>query len=93
MARAFGKKGAGEAARAGADLHHCDAFERAASAGDARRQVEVEEKVLSEGLPRRQAMTPDDLAQWGQVVDRRHCGAVNRGPSRRGGHRGRPSWS
>src|SRR5712692_9685966 len=39
---------AGEPARPRADLHDRDAFERAARPGDARRQVEVEEEILSE---------------------------------------------
>ena len=39
---------AGEPARPRADLHDCDAFERAASPRDARGQVEIQEEILSE---------------------------------------------
>ena len=68
--RAFGKKRAGQAAGAGPDLDHGDAGKRSRGAGDARRQVEVEQEVLAEALAGAKLVAGDDLAQRRQVVER-----------------------
>ena len=74
--RAERQQGAGQSARAGADLDDCRIFQRAGGAGDPRGQIEVEQEVLSERFAGRQRMLTNDLAQRRQVVDRAHAGCA-----------------
>src|SRR5581483_4421165 len=67
---AFEQKRAGEAAGTGADLDHCHALERAGGAGDASREIEVEQEVLAETLLGGEPRCPDYLAKRGQSVGR-----------------------
>src|SRR6202007_2790267 len=60
---------AGKAARSGPDLHHGHAFKRLRRARDARSEIEVEEKILSERATGAQTGTADPLAQRREVVD------------------------
>ena len=68
LSRAVGEQRARQAAGAGADLDHGDALQRAARAGDAAGQVEVEEEVLAERFLRGEAVRGDDFAQRRQAV-------------------------
>ena len=63
MGGAFGKQRAGQPAGAGADLDDVGGVERTRGAGDAARQVEVEEEVLAEPALGGDAVPGDDLAQ------------------------------
>src|SRR6185437_11185980 len=67
---------AGQSARTGADLDHGCVFERARGAGDPRRQIEVEQKILAERFSGGQRMLTNDLAQRRQVIDRAHAGCI-----------------
>ena len=60
---ALRQKRAREPARAGADLDHGDARERARGAGDLPGEVEVEEEVLAERLAGVKPMRRDHFAQ------------------------------
>jgi hypothetical protein len=62
LPRPLRQQRAGEPARTRTDLDHGHAFEWAASAGNARRQVEVEEEVLAKRSFCRQSMPSDRLA-------------------------------
>ncbi|CUX24630.1 hypothetical protein AGR3A_Cc280060 [Agrobacterium tomkonis CFBP 6623] len=66
------KNGAGEAARARADLDHRHAFERPRCPGDLLGEVEVEQEVLPKGFLRIEPMALDDIAQRWQSVYGRH---------------------
>ena len=61
-----------KAARARADFDHGSVFQRTGGAGDAARQVEVEQEVLAERFLGHEPMGANDLAQGRQVVDLAH---------------------
>jgi hypothetical protein len=61
--RACIKQGAGQAARAGADLIDRSSVERAGNRGDARQQLAIEDEVLAERLGCLQPVTGDHVAQ------------------------------
>jgi hypothetical protein len=63
MARAFGQQGAGQPAGSRTDLDHRTLVERPRGAGDAPRQIEVEDEILAEAPARGDAVSGDDLAQ------------------------------
>jgi hypothetical protein len=62
-AGARGQERPGETAGAGPDLDRVDAVERPRGAGDAPRQIEVEDEILAEAPARGDAVSGDDLAQ------------------------------
>ena len=72
---------AGEPAGTGADLDHGDTVERSARAGDARREIEVEQKVLAQRFFRLQLVLADHVAKRRQSVDLAHAIAARRAAS------------
>ena len=66
--RAVRKQRPRQAAGARADLYDGDALQRAAGAGDAAGQVEIEQEILAERFLRRKPVRGDDLAQRRQTV-------------------------
>jgi len=73
LARTGIEEGACKAARPRSDLEDPGARERGGGARDARRQIEIEEKVLTEPLARREPVPCDDVAERRQ---RRSGGAL-----------------
>ena len=71
--RAFEQKRTGEPAGAGADLDDGHALERTGGAGDAARQIEIEQEVLAEALLGGEAGRADHLAERRQSVRRAHA--------------------
>ena len=67
---AFEQKRAGEAARSRADLDDGHAFEGSGGAGDAARQIEIEQEVLAEALLGGEPGRADHLAERGQSIRR-----------------------
>ena len=65
-----------QSAGTGADLDDGGVFQRPRGARDARGEVEVEQKILSERFARRQRVLLDDVAQRRKVVDRAHAGCA-----------------
>jgi hypothetical protein len=63
-----------QAAWARSDLDDGGVFERAGAAGDPRREIEVEQKILTQRFARRQSVFANDVAQRRQIVDRGHVG-------------------
>ncbi len=67
-ARALEKKGARQPARTGTDLDHRAPFEGASEAGDAPREIEIEDEILPEALLGPEPVGGDDLAQGRESV-------------------------
>ena len=67
--RALRQQSPRQPAGAGADLDDGRIIERSGGAGDARGEIEVEEKILAERFFRVEPVTRDDLAQRRQSVD------------------------
>ena len=86
LLRALRQQRAGEAAGAGADLHHHYALQRPGGARDAAGQIEIEQEILAERLARIEPERGDDLAQRRQAVLGERSGggahAVSRAASR-----------
>src|SRR6266567_6727392 len=71
------QQGSGQSARPRPDLDHGDVFERGGGAGDAGREIEIEQKVLPERLARAEAVAADEIPQRRQRIDpSRHRGAA-----------------
>ncbi len=70
---ALDEQRAGEPAWAGAHLDDGHALERTRCAGDAPRQIEVEQEILAEALLRRETCRADHLTQRRQTVGRAHA--------------------
>jgi hypothetical protein len=58
----------GETAGTGTNLEDGEAFKRACCAGDLAGQVEIEQEILTQRLPRREPVGGDNVAQWRQAV-------------------------
>ena len=74
---------AGEPARPRPDLDHVHAVERTGRAGDARREIEIEQEVLAERFLGGETVPADDLAQRRQVVHGAHAWRASGGVSTR----------
>jgi hypothetical protein len=61
------EQSAGKPARTGPDLDHRSRGQVAGGAGDATREVEVEQKMLTKRLARRQPMPRDDITKRRQT--------------------------
>ncbi len=70
---AGGKQRPRQPARTGPHLDHGHPGEVAGGAGDARRQVEIEQEILAECLQRRQPVPRDHLAKRREIVDMAHA--------------------
>ena len=72
MTRAFSQQPTGEAAGPGADLQHVAIGHIPGLPRDLGREVQVQQKVLAEGLARGQFVGVDHLAQRREIVDCTH---------------------
>src|SRR5205823_7671469 len=70
-----------ETAGPGADFHDRNACKRPSGAGNACREVEIEQKILAERFLGAQIVSPDHLAQRRQIIDRGHAGSASAGAS------------
>src|SRR5512143_486436 len=73
MPCARGKERARQSARTGADLDDIDILQWTRRAGDARGEIEIEQKVLSERFLGVKAVTTDDVPKRGKVINRAHA--------------------